>query len=157
MVLHMRNINLISLMNYIMSIDVSRGLFVWGDFNLIREKHEKILATLNNIQLDWINKFGLMKIKNSSRQFSWANNPDNLIMALLDRIFVSTCWNNLFPSSSVTSKLIVGIDHTPLSCWLVGTKTFWPQRRLRIIPRWSKNIHKAHMIIFLPRFGAPFG
>jgi hypothetical protein len=27
---------------------------------------------------DWINKFNLMELKNPSRQFSWANNQDNL-------------------------------------------------------------------------------
>jgi hypothetical protein len=48
-----------------------------------------------------------------------------------------------------------GDDHTPISCWLVGTKAFRPQRRLRIIPRQSKNIHKAHTIIFYPGLGRP--
>jgi hypothetical protein len=35
-------------------------------------------------------------------------------MALLDRVFVSTCWDALFPASSLSSKPRVGIDHTPL-------------------------------------------
>jgi hypothetical protein len=43
-----------------------------------------------------------------------------------------------------------GDEHTPISCWLVGTKEFRPQCRLRIIPKRSKIIHKAHMMIFLP-------
>jgi hypothetical protein len=33
-------------------------------------------------------------------------------MALLDRVFVSTCWVSLFPASSVSSKARVGSDHT---------------------------------------------
>jgi hypothetical protein len=35
-------------------------------------------------------------------------------MALLDRVFVSTCWDALFPASSLASKPRVGSDHTPL-------------------------------------------
>jgi hypothetical protein len=35
-------------------------------------------------------------------------------MALLDRVFVSTCWDSLFPASSLPSKARVGSDHTPL-------------------------------------------
>jgi hypothetical protein len=87
---------------------------VGNDFNLIREKHEKNTGNINqhwtNLFNDWINKFGLMEIRNSSRQFSWANNQDNLVMALLDRVFVSTCWDSLFPAR----KARVGSDHTSL-------------------------------------------
>jgi hypothetical protein len=53
-----------------------------------------------------------MELKNPSRQFSWANNQDNLVIALLDRVFVCTCWDSLFPASS--SKARVGSDHTPI-------------------------------------------
>jgi hypothetical protein len=45
-----------------------------------------------------------MEIRNSSRKFSWANNHDNLVMSLLDRVYVPTCWDSLFPASSVPSK-----------------------------------------------------
>jgi endonuclease/exonuclease/phosphatase family metal-dependent hydrolase len=54
-----------------------------------------------------------VKIRNSSRKFSWANNQDNLVMALLDIVFVSTCWDS-FPPSSVSSKARLGSDHAPL-------------------------------------------
>ncbi|XP_047071299.1 uncharacterized protein LOC124680262 [Lolium rigidum] len=91
---------------------------IGGDFNLIREKCEKNTGNINqhwaNLFNDWINKFNLMEIKNPSRQFSWANNQDNLVMALLDRVFVTTCWDSLFPASSLASKARVGSDHTPL-------------------------------------------
>jgi hypothetical protein len=68
---------------------------VGGDFNLIRERCEKNTGNINqywaNLFNDWINKFSLMEPKNTSRQFPWTNNQDNLVMALPDRVFVSTC------------------------------------------------------------------
>jgi hypothetical protein len=70
---------------------------------------------------DWINKFGLIEIKNSSRQFTWGNNQDNLVMALLDRVFVSTCWEKMFPACSVIAKARLESDHTPL---IVDTGAF---------------------------------
>jgi hypothetical protein len=91
---------------------------VGGDFNLIRDRGEKNIGNINqhwaNLFNDWINKFNLLELKNPSRQFSWDNNQDNLVMALLDRVFVSTCWEALFPASSLASKPRVGSDHAPL-------------------------------------------
>jgi endonuclease/exonuclease/phosphatase family metal-dependent hydrolase len=90
---------------------------VGGDFNLIRESCEKSTGNINqhwaDLFNDWINKFALVEIKNSSRRFTWGNNQENLVMALLDRIFVSTCWDSLFPSCSVNVKPRVGSDHVP--------------------------------------------
>jgi hypothetical protein len=37
-----------------------------------------------------------------------------MVMALFDRVFVSTCWDSMFPSSYVTAKPRVGSDHTLL-------------------------------------------
>jgi hypothetical protein len=91
---------------------------VGGDFNLIRESCEKSTGNINqhwaDLFNDWINKFALVEIKNSSRRFTWGNNQENLVMALLDRIFVSTCWESLFPSCSVLVKPRLGSDHVPL-------------------------------------------
>jgi hypothetical protein len=55
-----------------------------------------------------------MEVKNSSRKFTWGNNQDNLIMALLDRVFITTCWDKLYPASSVKVKPRLGSDHAPL-------------------------------------------
>jgi hypothetical protein len=35
-------------------------------------------------------------------------------MALLDRVFVSICWEKMFPACSVITKARLGSDHTPL-------------------------------------------
>jgi hypothetical protein len=97
---------------------------VGGDVNLIRERCEKNTSNINqhsaNLFNDWINNFSLMELKNPSRQFSWANNHDNLVMALLYRVFVSTYWDSLYPASSLSSKARVGSDHTPI---IVDTAT----------------------------------
>jgi hypothetical protein len=91
---------------------------IGGDFNLIRESREKSSGNINqhwaDLFNDWINKFNLIEIKNVGRRFTWANNQDNLIMATLDRVFVSTCWENMFPAVSLKSLPRVGSDHTPL-------------------------------------------
>jgi hypothetical protein len=91
---------------------------VGGDFNLIRESCEKNTGNINqrwaDLFNDWVNKFALIDIKNSSRKFTWGNNQDNMIMALLDRVFITTCWDNLYPASSVKVKPRLGSDHAPL-------------------------------------------
>ena len=63
---------------------------------------------------DWINKFGLIEIKNAGRKFTWDNNQDNLVMAALDRIFVFAKWERLFPASQVKTLPRIWSDHTPL-------------------------------------------
>ena len=85
---------------------------------MIRESCEKNTGNINqhwdDLFNDWINKFSLMELKNAGRRYTWANNQDNLVMALLDRVFMSTCWDAMFPARNVTSKPRVGSDHTPL-------------------------------------------
>jgi hypothetical protein len=61
---------------------------VGGDFNLIRKSCEKDTRNINQHWADLFNDWILLEIKNSSRQFTWANNQDNLIMAFLDRFFL---------------------------------------------------------------------
>jgi hypothetical protein len=82
---------------------------------LIREACEKNInprwADLFN---DCVNKFALLEMKNSSRKFTCGDNQENLITTLLDRVFISTCWDNLFPASNVKVKPRLGSDHAPL-------------------------------------------
>jgi mannosylglycoprotein endo-beta-mannosidase len=91
---------------------------VGGDFNLIKEKKEKSTGNINqhwaNLFNDWINKFDLIELKSAGRLYTWGNNQDNMIMAALDRVFVTTCWEKMFPSVSVRNLPRVGSDHTPL-------------------------------------------
>jgi hypothetical protein len=72
-----------------------------GDFNLVRTQEEKSNGVVNfahaNLFNVWIEKWGLMKISDPNRVFTWSNNQDNLIMAKIDRIFVSVDWDNKYP------------------------------------------------------------
>jgi hypothetical protein len=56
---------------------------------LIRESKEKNTGNINqhweNLFNELINKFALIEIKNANRQFTWGNNQEDLVIALLDR------------------------------------------------------------------------
>jgi endonuclease/exonuclease/phosphatase family metal-dependent hydrolase len=89
-----------------------------GDFNLIRDGKEKSSGNINqrwsNLFNDWVNRFDLIEIKSAGRMFTWANNQENLVMAAIDKVFITTCWELMFPSVSVRTMPKVGSDHTPL-------------------------------------------
>jgi hypothetical protein len=90
---------------------------IGGDFNLINECKEKNTSNINqhwaNLFNDWINKFESIELKNAGRKFTWANNQDNLIMVAIDRIFMTICWENMFPVVSLRALARVRSDHTP--------------------------------------------
>jgi hypothetical protein len=74
---------------------------VGGDFNLSRFTSDKNNGKINlryaDCFNDWVNKWGLIEISPLNRKFTWANNQKNLVMAKLDRIFISTEWEKAFP------------------------------------------------------------
>jgi hypothetical protein len=78
--------------------------FCGGDFNLSRFPGDKNNGRINLKYADcFVNKWGLIEISSSNRKFTWANNQRNLVMAKLDRIFISTEWERAFPLVRVTS------------------------------------------------------
>ena len=91
---------------------------VSGDFNLIREASEKSSGAINQhwayLFNDWIIKFGLIELKINGRKFTWGNNQDNLVMATIDRVFMSTDWASEFPGVHLKALPRLGSDHTPL-------------------------------------------
>jgi hypothetical protein len=62
-----------------------------------------------------------MELHNSSRRFTWSNNQVVPIMANIDRIIVSTCWEAHFPADTVSAFARPGSDHTPLLLSVGGT------------------------------------
>ena len=50
----------------------------------------------------------------SGRQFTWANNQDNLVMSTIDRVFCTTELDAMFPLSSSQALPRTGSDHTPI-------------------------------------------
>ena len=119
---------------------------------MVRNTSEKNTGSINqhwaDLFNDWINKFGLIEIKNAGRRYTWANNQDNLIMATLDRVFISVDWEGLFPGASIKALPRLGSDHTPLvlntstgpptSCKFFRFEKWWLE-----IPGFDDVIHKA--------------
>jgi endonuclease/exonuclease/phosphatase family metal-dependent hydrolase len=56
----------------------------------------------------------LIELDPSNRKFTWTNNQRNPIMAKLDRIFVSTSWENAFPLVRVIDLPKEISDHNPI-------------------------------------------
>ena len=89
-----------------------------GDFNLIRFASKK-----NNVRVnyrwadafnDWVHKWALLELSASNRKYTWTNNQYNLVMAKIDRIFVSTEWDSGFPLATVKCLDRFPSDHNPL-------------------------------------------
>ena len=91
---------------------------IGGDFNLMRSAFDKNNGHINNhfsyVFNDWINKFGLIELKINGRKFTWGNNQDNLVMATIDRFFMSTDWAFVFRGVHLKALARLGSDHTPL-------------------------------------------
>lgn len=85
-------------------IDDHQPTLIGGDFNLVRYQQDK---SNGNIKHSWSDKFNawaeiwsLLEIKMSGRQFSWANNQENLIVSTIDRIFCTAELDANFPLSN---------------------------------------------------------
>lgn len=64
--------------------------------------------------LDWINKFGKIELKPSTRSFTWTNNQEHPILAAIDKIFCTTNFELKFPLAFVTTISRASSDHVPL-------------------------------------------
>ncbi|XP_062193487.1 uncharacterized protein LOC133896859 [Phragmites australis] len=93
-------------------------IMVGGDFNIIRSPVEK-----SNDKYDdrWpflfnaiIESLDLREIVLSGRQFTWANSLENPTYEKLDRILVSTEWEQKYPLCTVQALSRDISDHTPL-------------------------------------------
>jgi hypothetical protein len=93
-------------------------LCVGGDFNIIRNRSEK-----NNDRFDerWpflfnavIDGLDLREIEMSGRKFTWANSRRVPTYEKLDRVLVSTEWEQRFPLAIVVALSREISDHTPL-------------------------------------------
>ena len=89
-----------------------------GDFNLIRSISDKNNDNINyhwsDSFNDWINQWNLIEIKNPSRTYTWTNNQEQPVMAVLDRVLTTTDLEAHYPLISVKAIPRVGSDHVPL-------------------------------------------
>jgi hypothetical protein len=93
-------------------------LVVGGDFNLITGSEDK-----NNASISWprvlrfnecIINLALCEIRSGGARYIWSNKQLNPIRCVLDRVFISTELEGLFPLSTLVAEPIVGSDHSPL-------------------------------------------
>jgi endonuclease/exonuclease/phosphatase family metal-dependent hydrolase len=93
-------------------------LCIGGDFNIIRNSSEK-----NNERFDerWpflfnavIDSLDLREIKMSGRRFTWANSRRAPTYERLDRVLISTDWEQQYPLATVEALNREISDHTPL-------------------------------------------
>jgi hypothetical protein len=61
------------------------------------KKKGRINHKFTDIFNDWINKWWLIELNPTNRNYTWANNQSDLILAKLDRVFVSTSLGAKFP------------------------------------------------------------
>ncbi|KAK1617943.1 hypothetical protein QYE76_023460 [Lolium multiflorum] len=78
---------------------------------------------MNNDNIDWsrvhhfndcIANLALREIRRGGARYTWTNKQLNLVRCVLDRVFVSTEWEILFPLSTLVAETIIGLDHAPL-------------------------------------------
>jgi len=91
---------------------------IGGDFNIMRRPEDKSSGVFD---FKWPNLFNAViesldfkEIVMSGRQFTWAGPGDNPIFEKLDRVLVSTDWEDKFPLSTVEPRDRDISDHTPL-------------------------------------------
>lgn len=72
----------------------------------------------------WISKWALIELSASNKKFTWTNNQDIPILAKIDRVFVSTCWDATFPLTSVKALDRIPSDNNPLLIDMGDTNCF---------------------------------
>ena len=89
-----------------------------GDFNIIRNPSEKNNNRFND---RWpflfnavIDSLDLRELELSGRKFTWANSLKTPTFEKLDRVLVSTEWEQQFPKAPVVALTWEISDHTPL-------------------------------------------
>lgn len=91
---------------------------IGGDFNLVRFARDKSNGVISHRWSDafndWISHWGLVELDLSNKQYTWTNNQENMVMARIDRIFVSTEWERAFPLARFKALNRLPSDHNPL-------------------------------------------
>lgn len=101
-----------------------------GDFNLIREEKDKSNGVVERGLMRAFNEFiekndlrEIHKVGGGGR-FTWSNNQDCPVMSNIDRVLVTTEWENRFPKCVLSSFTRVGSDHNPI---LLDTGGRWEE------------------------------
>lgn len=117
-------------------------ILIGGDFNLVRSTVDKSNGIVNFRWVDafneWISKWGLIEIDLRNRKYTWTNNQENLIMARIDRVFMSTDFEKVFPLARVKALDRIPSDHNPLLVDF-GDNQFYGKKRFRFGKWWLQE------------------
>jgi hypothetical protein len=96
----------------------TRAAVIGGDLNIIKKTSKKnkprILPRWNHIFNSIIQVNGLKEIRLLGRQYTWANNLPDPTFEKLDRVLVTTEWDQSFPLAVVTCMNRDISDQVPL-------------------------------------------
>ena len=84
---------------------------------------------------DWINNCNPLELKLVGRWFTWANNQEDLIMSLIDRVFCITSFDQNFPLAKISALPKNPSDHTPI-LWESGDSQDSGQPRFKFEKWW---------------------
>jgi len=102
--------------------------------NLVRSISDKSNGNVNfrwvDLFNDWVSKWGLIELELRNRKFTWTNNQENLVMARLDRVFMSTELEVVFPLARVKVLDRIPSDHNPILVDLEDS-LFYGKKRFR--------------------------
>lgn len=91
---------------------------IGGDFNLVRFRSDKSNGVINHRWADafneWVSKWGLLELDAPNKASTWTNNQERLVIARIDRIFITTEWDAAFPLARVKALDRPPSDHNPL-------------------------------------------
>lgn len=110
-----------------------------GDFNIVRGPEDKSNGVVDFNWCDkfnsWIDECGILELHVLGRKFTWANNQDNLVMSLIDKMFVSTEFEQKFPLATFTALPKNPSDDTPI-IWDSGENVNLPKPIFRFEKWW---------------------
>ncbi|CAO2147693.1 unnamed protein product [Urochloa humidicola] len=128
---------------------VSGPWILAGDFNLIREAHEKNNLLFNSHLAssfnDTIHDLALLELPLLDRLFTWSNKRQSPTLARLDRVLFNLDFGDAFPNCSLTSRTRNTSDHVPL---VISLSTDIPRPFLfRFENLWLLNPSFLHTVL----------
>lgn len=113
---------------------------VGGDFNLIYQAEDKNNANLDRAMMGrfrcFLNDMSLQELPLLGRKFTWSNEREAPTLVRLDRVFVTTDWEQAFPDCLLQSSTSMISDHCPL---LLGLQDLCQgKRRFHFESYWPK-------------------
>lgn len=113
-----------------------------GDFNLVRFLADKSNSVINyrwaQAFNEWVDKWALVELNPSNIRYTWTNKQDCPILAKIDRIFVTTGWEQFFPSVKVKGLDKPPSDHNPLLID-TGDNAFFGKKIFRFEKWWVQK------------------